>query len=223
MKSEYRGQRSPEAVTKHVRELLSDPVVHIVYNSMDDMSSVFYNKSAVIGYFSETPDKEPKYDSFRRVATDLKDLCQFFWVTGATFLAEGRKEMLAFKSYRSSIQSEYDFMYRTYEELSAWSSYMCLSLVREITFDNAEELVEEGLPLVILFHESDDEKSVHLFREVVQRELINQTSSVNFVTADGAVFGHPLEHINKTVKDMPLIAIDSFAHIYLFPKFEDLK
>ena len=223
MKKEYRGQRSQQAITQYIRELLSDPVVHIVYQTMSDLSSILYNKSAVIGYFSETPDSHRKYTAFRRVATDLKGFCQFFWITNSPFLSEDKQELLAFKSYRSTTQSEYDFVYQTYEELSSWSNYLCLPVVREITFENAEEIIEEGLPLVILFHHSYDEQSVQLFRSIVQKELINETPFVNFVTADGTVFEHPLMHIKRTVKDMPLIAIDSFEHMYLFPKFEELK
>ena len=90
---------------------------------------------------------------------------------------------------------------------------------------------------------------------------------INFVTADGVMFAHPLHHLGKTKKvknqtiaehcytsqepwessshvchavchkqqemndkcvlippqDLPLIAIDSFRHMYLFPYFEDIK
>jgi len=64
---------------------------------------------------------------------------------------------------------------------------------------------------------------VDWFKLVVHYELIRETSNVNFVTADGELFQHPLEHLGKTQKDLPLIAIDSFKHMYLFPHFEDLK
>ena len=44
--------------------------------------------------------------------------------------------------------------------------------------------------------------------------------NINFLTADGVTFAHPLQHLGKTKKDLPLIAIDSFRHMYLFPKFD---
>ena len=223
MKKEYRGTRNKEAITDYIRKLMSDPVVHIVFNTYDDMNAIHYNKSAVIGYFKESPEKHPKYSAFRRVATDLQGYCHFYWVTNSPFLTDERQEMLAFKSYRSSSQSEYDFVYQTYDELSTWSTYLCIPIVREITFDNAEEIIEEGLPLVILFHKSDDEHSLEMFKSIIQKELVNQTSYVNFVTADGTAFSHPLSHMDKSEKDLPLIALDSFEHMYLFPKFEDLK
>lgn len=45
---------------------------------------------------------------------------------------------------------------------------------------------------------------------------------MNFLTADGKRFAHPLHHLGKSQSDLPLIAIDSFRHMYLFPKFEDM-
>lgn len=47
--------------------------------------------------------------------------------------------------------------------------------------------------------------------------------SINFLTADGKKFAHPLHHLGKGEQDLPLIAIDSFRHMYLFPKFEDME
>lgn len=46
--------------------------------------------------------------------------------------------------------------------------------------------------------------------------------NVNFLTADGERFAHPLHHLGKSAGDLPLIAIDSFRHMYLFPKFKDM-
>ena len=40
--------------------------------------------------------------------------------------------------------------------------------------------------------------------------------SVNFLTADGTKFTHPLYHLGKTAKDLPVLAIDSFKHMYLW-------
>lgn len=45
--------------------------------------------------------------------------------------------------------------------------------------------------------------------------------NVNFLTADGEKFSHPLHHLGKSSNDLPLIAVDSFRHMYLFPKYED--
>ena len=61
------------------------------------------------------------------------------------------------------------------------------------------------------------------YNELVARELVSEKSSVNFLVADGLKFAHPLSHLGKTKDDLPLIAVDSFRHMYLFPKYEDSK
>ena len=53
-------------------------------------------------------------------------------------------------------ESPYTGEIAAYETLQAWGSDKCVPLVREITFENAEELTEEGLPFLILFHHPDD-------------------------------------------------------------------
>lgn len=47
--------------------------------------------------------------------------------------------------------------------------------------------------------------------------------NINFLTADGERFAHPLHHLGKTQDDLPVIAIDSFRHMYLFPKTSDMS
>ena len=63
-------------------------------------------------------------------------------------------------------------MINSYDEINAWAAEKCSPLVREITFENAEELTEEGLPFLILFHKPDDNESVKQYHEVVQKYLL---------------------------------------------------
>ena len=53
--------------------------------------------------------------------------------------------------------------------------------------------------------------------------MLSEKSNVNFLTADGLKFAHPLHHLGKSKEDLPLLAIDSFRHMYLFSKFEDIR
>uniref|UniRef100_A0A1B0D206 Uncharacterized protein n=1 Tax=Phlebotomus papatasi TaxID=29031 RepID=A0A1B0D206_PHLPP len=46
--------------------------------------------------------------------------------------------------------------------------------------------------------------------------------NVNFLVADGKRFAHPLHHLGKSQSDLPLIAIDSFRHMYLFDNVKDM-
>lgn len=58
---------------------------------------------------------------------------------------------------------------------------MCTPLVREITFENAEELTEEGLPFLILFHHPDDTKSVKEFNDAVRNQVYEDKRKIFFV------------------------------------------
>ena len=84
--------------------------------------------------------------------------------------------------------------WQTFEYMKQWISDKCISLIREITFQNAEELTEvrhfrkeinyfwneikfqEGLPFLILFKHPDDKTSEKEFTENVIREIPDQTS-----------------------------------------------
>ena len=50
-------------------------------------------------------------------------------------------------------------------------------------------------------------------------------AGVNFLVADGNKFSHPLYHLGKTTADLPILAIDSFRHMYLLKQnvAEDLE
>lgn len=61
-----------------------------------------------------------------------------------------------------------------YDELNVWAQEKCTPLVREITFENAEELTEEGLPFVILFHAPDDVENVKAYKDIVAKTLITE-------------------------------------------------
>ena len=65
-----------------------------------------------------------------------------------------------------------------YDKLYAWADEKCTPLVREITFENAEELTEEGLPFLILFRKNDDEASLRLFERQVQTQLLHLKSKL---------------------------------------------
>lgn len=48
-----------------------------------------------------------------------------------------------------------------------WITDKCIPLVREVTFENVEELTEEGLPFLIFFRNVKDKTSEKLFTELV--------------------------------------------------------
>lgn len=60
------------------------------------------------------------------------------------------------------------------DELHIWVQEKCVPLVREITFENAEELTEEGLPFLILFHAQNDTESIKSYKTIVENQLISE-------------------------------------------------
>ncbi|XP_037283070.1 endoplasmic reticulum protein 44 [Rhipicephalus microplus] len=223
MKREYRGQRSAEAMKNYIIEMLKDQVKEIPHEA--EAQHVEEKKPALLGYFA---GKETQaYATFRRVASDLRDDCNFYFVarpTGENLTVTA--DAIHFKPPRAKFGEKhetYPSLPHLYEELKKWAGEKCIPLVREITFENAEELTEEGLPFLILFHHPDDKESVEEFTKVVHEQLQNDKHAINPLIADGVKFAHPLQHLGKTVKDLPLIAIDSFRHMYRFPDFAHLK
>ncbi|XP_043863637.1 endoplasmic reticulum resident protein 44 [Drosophila mojavensis] len=215
-KKEYRGQRSVEAIVSFALEELLDPIQEFV--SLNELYDLNTQKYLVIGHYERNSHEE--YKAFRRAASNMKDHCQFH----VKFTEASGPNSLTFQEHLNHTESLSLFTgnMSSQEELMKWFTTKCIPIVRELTFSNAEELTEEGRLFVILFHNPQDKKSPKDFKKVVHTELMDEVDKVIFLTADGILFASPLLHMNKTEADLPFIAIDSFAHMYPFPEFEDL-
>merc|ERR1712062_828031 len=194
--------------------------------ALEELQNMDDKKRYILGYFEQKDSAE--YEVFRRMATNLKDDCVFYAGFGdaSRTMHPPGQNIIAFRPNKArSNEDDETFTgnYNNYDELNIWASDKCTPLVREITFENAEELTEEGLPFLILFHAPDDNESIKRYTDIVQRELLDDKQNVNFLIADGIKFAHPLHHLGKNKEDLPLIAIDSFRHMYLFPKYEDMQ
>ncbi|XP_048881551.1 endoplasmic reticulum resident protein 44 isoform X3 [Brienomyrus brachyistius] len=220
MKREYRGQRSVSAIADFIRQQKVDPVKEL--QSLEEVTSIDRSRRTVIGYF-ERKDSE-NYSTFEKVANILRDDCVFL----ATFGEISKPERFSGDNmiYKPIGESVPDMVYlgslTNFDLSHAWAQDKCVPLVREITFENGEELTEEGIPFLILFHLKEDHESLERFQQEVARQLISEKGSINFLHADCDKFRHPLLHIQKTPADCPVIAIDSFRHMYVFPEFSDL-
>ncbi|XP_018562214.1 endoplasmic reticulum resident protein 44 [Anoplophora glabripennis] len=223
-KREYRGQRSVEAFTSFIKKQLEDPIKE--FKLLKELGQLESNKRIIIGYFDRRD--QPEYNIFRRVATNLKDDCQFHvgFEQASEKMHPPGQPIIVFrpdKDRSNDLDETYPGSLTNFDELHIWVSEKCVPLVREITFENAEELTEEGLPFLILFHTPEDKDSIKRFNEIVQTDLLSEKQTINFLTADGKKFAHPLHHLGKSEKDLPLIAIDSFRHMYLFPNYKDIE
>ncbi|GFR86694.1 endoplasmic reticulum resident protein 44-like [Elysia marginata] len=216
MKKEYRGQRSVDALVQFAKDE-SKPSINDL-QSMDELNSLDMKKLHIIGYFDSK--EAESFRTFSRVASILRDDCQFHAAVGPISVNEraATGDRVNFRSSDTTDQgNQYPLVLTDFDSLYKWSTEKCTPLVREITFENAEELTEEGLPFVILFHHPDDSTTPTDFRNRVQQEAAHEKASVNFLVADGLKFAHPLHHLGKSAKDLPILAIDSFRHMYIFP------
>ena len=223
-KKEYRGQRSAEAFLNFVKDETRSPVVE--FKELQELNDMDDKKPHIIGYFERRDDAG--VENFLKAASVLKDECLFYAGYGdvVSMMHPPGHDIVAFRPAKARTNDDdeaFNGNILNYEELHEFASEKCNPLVKEITFENAEELTEEGLPFVILFHNPDDTESVKEWNDLVKKELLGERSQVSFLTADGLKFAHPLHHLGKSKDDLPLIAIDSFRHMYLFPKYEDMR
>lgn len=211
VRKEYRGQRSSDALLNFIREQLRNTVQVIQHT--DELEGLDRKKRHVIGYFDN--EHSADYAVFKTIAGMLREDCQFVASFGAS--SQPANKVIFRPSGVDVAEVVYPGPLSDQELFQKWATEKCVPLVREITFENAEELTEEGLPFVILFHDPSDTVTPEKYREVVARDLYTEKYSVNFLTADGHKFAHPLAHIGKSAKDLPVILIDSFRHMYLWP------
>lgn len=225
-KKEYRGARTSTAFKEYVGKFLADPLIY-VHKHHELSEKIDEKKGAVIMYsgrldeHGDKPIDSTELQVFKKVAQNLREDCQFLYVFNeAAFNKVNAPDLyaIAFKPHHKSVDFEVPYKSGTedYHTLSKWAKDSCVPLVREITFENAEELTEEGLPFVILFYDQKDKSWIDIYKRVVEQELVGEANSVTFLYADGHIFSHPLKHLGKTVKDLPLMAIDSFKHLFLY-------
>ncbi|CAH3159572.1 unnamed protein product [Porites lobata] len=220
-RKEYRGQRSIDAFSNYIRNQMQSRIQE--FHALSDLN-VDSSKRTVIAYL-ESKDSD-SYRNFEKIAEEFREDCNFHVGVGDASVKERQTgENIVFRPQNRGSEAEMIYMgdLTNFNLLKIWVSDKCIPLVREITFENAEELTEEGVPFLLLFHHPDDQASVELFKSEISKQLIMERGNVNFLIADGLKFSHPLHHLGKGPEDLPLIAIDSFKHMYLFPKFDDIR
>ena len=101
-------------------------------------------------------------------------------------------DVVYYRSPSSANQEANYYMGRINEQesLATWSKEKCVPLVREITFANAEELTDEGLPFLILFHTAKDQQSISLFEREVAKQLQDERSEyfLDYLSIHSRVF-----------------------------------
>uniref|UniRef100_A0A7E4V3C4 Thioredoxin domain-containing protein n=1 Tax=Panagrellus redivivus TaxID=6233 RepID=A0A7E4V3C4_PANRE len=215
---EYRSTRSVEALIEFVDEQLKTAIIDFP-NTDFLAASIDREKRNVVGYIADRNSVE--YANFQKIGALLREDCFFYSATDDA-LKSVNGNTLVFKDPGTDDEQKYTGSFTDYEFMKQWLTDKCIPLVREVTFENVEELTEEGLPFLIFFRDPKDKDSDKLFTELVTRELYDQKAAVNALLADGHKFAHPLRHLGKTAKDLPVLAIDSFQHMFLFPNMAEL-
>ncbi|CAI2733061.1 unnamed protein product [Schistosoma spindalis] len=218
LKSEYRNERSVEALVKFVEDSLKFPV-EIINGHRDKPTTIldsWVNKSVETKCILALVDQldTPHMDLFKKVAAIEQSSCKFYIYYNLTTNDE---RLATYDNMVSKIKSLTILKNADLTAIHNWIKNQCNSLVREITFSNAEEITEERLPLMLLFYNPDNKTIVNRFMEFVNSHLSHHQSTINFVTANGITFSHPLAHLGKSKEDLPFICLDSFAHMYVYP------
>jgi len=234
-KKEYRGARSIDAFTTYINDQFKPTLV--TFSKAEDLISgtgidpntnqvikaVNRANKNVIGYFSDANSEN--YKSFSALANNLKDDCSFYAGLGPDLADERLSgDNIVFKPQGES-NSDQVFLgdISNQKTVNNWINEKCVPLVRQITFHNGEELTELGHPFLILFHKKEDTESLDYYTNLAQSDLKDQRDKLTILHADCDQFAHPLWHLGKSVNDCPVIAIDSFKHMYTFPKYQDIK
>ena len=113
------------------------------------------------------------------MAKALSEECSFIAGFGAASEKErvtGDNIMFYDVEHGSAPVSEAVFLgaLNNYDLVFKWAHDKCIPLVREITFENGEELTEEGKPFLILFHTSEDTQSLKYFQNEISRSLVGE-------------------------------------------------
>ncbi|KAM8716837.1 hypothetical protein ACLKA7_003674 [Drosophila subpalustris] len=223
LRREYRGKRSVEALVEYVKEQLKFAIKR--FNDMEQLEMINVKRRSVIGFFDNR--KKPEFAIFEQLAERYKHDCDFYQRVGPKLKNVTYTQHMPTIVYRPdtarthAIDEPFVGDMTNKSELEAWLLKKCVPLVREVDFSNVEEIIEQRLPLLVLFHMPNDMNSVKDFKSIVEMQL-SDCGQFNFVTVDGLKFEHSVNHMGKTHLDLPLIAIDSLKLMYPYPNFKDM-
>jgi endoplasmic reticulum resident protein 44 len=145
----------------YLQKQIQSPIIKILPENVDS------KKSSIIGYFLD--ENSSNYQIFSKVANLLRDECEFIQLINSD-------QRTDFISYHSSNGKNipYNGLLNNEESLYIWSNKNCIPLIKEITFENAEELTDEGLPFLILFHHENDQQSILLFEKEIFKQILHE-------------------------------------------------
>eukprot|EP01134_Creolimax_fragrantissima_P001306 CFRG1306T1 len=221
LSKEYRGTRNVPSLLNYIKHLL-EPHLTEVLGSME-FATLGHHSRVILGVFDS--QESENYQIFQQTAEKLFEVCHFHYtaspsITGMKLLAG--EPIILFKKIGADVRYAQEYTNGTLNEENfyKWATTQCKPLVDELNFKNAEELTEEGLPFMVLFTSPEDTSNREAFVTTVQNTLSHE-KRIKFLVADGTTFSRPLKALGMTEADLPVLAIDSFSHMYLFPENVD--
>lgn len=226
LRQEYRGQRSVEALVAYVEKQYRSSIK--TFSTAEELEAIDRKRRSVIGFFESR--QRPDADQFELLAERYKNDCDFYIRVGAQLDNVTYTQSMPTVVYRPDSERThaadtlFDGSWTSSTALEEWIVKKCVPLVREVDFHNVEEIIEQRLPLLVLFHLPDDVLSVKDYKAIVEMQLSNcsDCGQFNFVTVDGLKFQHSIIHMGRSVRDMPIIAIDSLRFMYPYARFDDM-
>jgi protein disulfide isomerase len=220
----FGGDRSVEGISEFVSRFNS-PASTLMSSAeqLAQFGSTETNKrSNVIGLFKT---KEcPEYVFFSFVAQMLRHEMNF----AETFLDDGfahfsvssaEPTVLAFPSSagkKADGAVRYDGPF-TPKPLISWLKAKSLPAVPMIDANNAEELVELGLPFFVIFVEADVADMVADAQALLLQVREKYESRFTFLTADGHALKDQVSALGLDINELPQVAIDEVKQDRVYP------
>lgn len=225
LKKEYRGARTIDALVEFVQNNFVNPIKEISnLNDLDDKKDGFF-----MGYFESKNTGDFKvYSTMSWIYNDDYGI-DFYAGIGPLVekLHPPNQGVIIFKPSKKHLlenDTAFEGNWRNIEEVKKWFMDVSKYLIREISYSNAEEIMEEKKALLLLFRikgKHDDFESLYV--DVIRNELMGIKDKVNFMLSEGKDFQHALFHLGKSLNDLPTIALDTHSHMYQFQNADDIK
>uniref|UniRef100_A0A1I7XSC8 Thioredoxin domain-containing protein n=1 Tax=Heterorhabditis bacteriophora TaxID=37862 RepID=A0A1I7XSC8_HETBA len=144
----FRSTRSVEALTTFVKYQLSTAINE--FATHDEMEQEMdKSKRNIVAWIKREGEA---YANLKKIAALLREEC-VFWVGNEAVANSIDSNKLSFIDPDSLEEQKFSGNFEDYEFLKQWVTDKCIPLVREVTFENVEELTEEGLPFLIFFRD----------------------------------------------------------------------
>ncbi|EFO93195.1 hypothetical protein CRE_10167 [Caenorhabditis remanei] len=214
--TEYRGSRQVQALIDYV-EQMENTTSLVKLNEVESLTQwqryAVPQKGTLILWF---PRGSPPFELILKAIVLIHDRLTVV-VPEVSNLLEHEEHKLWFSLDGEHVQN-FNGSVTNFKEIMEWVQQRSEGMVRELTFENMEEMVEDGKPMLILLRKKDDKETEKKFVEAIRRELEGDLlSKVNPLMADGGILTAVLRHFRKDVNDLPFLLIDQLVHSYPSP------